>query len=154
MKRIVSASLALAVLAALVMVLTTSKPVYAQGVCSVATLKGNYGFSQPGFEPRGPNPNANKLPFAVVGVIAFDGGGNFSITYTDVSPGQPDPYVPLHGTGSGTYTVNSDCTGSGSCTTGDCAGVTFDTVILAGGKEVFGINTLPGVVATIDLKKQ
>jgi len=53
MKRIVSASLALVVLAPLVIVLTTSKPVYAQGECSVATLKGNYGFSQPGFEPRG-----------------------------------------------------------------------------------------------------
>ena len=142
MKRIVSALLALAVFAALVIVTTTItkhgvRAVYAQSGCSLATLSGRYAFSASGFTPKG--SMGNLLPAAAVGVFTFDGAGNLSTTYTDVSPGKPT-YIPLEGTGSGTYTVNSDCTGSASCTTGDCAGITWNTVIISGGAEVFGIH--------------
>jgi hypothetical protein len=88
-----------------------------------------------------------------MGMIAFDGAGNFTTTFTDMSPGKPNPYVPVQGSGAGTYTVNSDCTGSASRTTGDCAGLTLNTVI-SGGKEGFGIVTIPGVIATADFEKQ
>ena len=57
-------------------------------------------------------------------------------------------------TGSGTYTVNPDCTGSVSGTSGDVAGITLDFLIIGGGTEVFAINTTPSVIATYDLKKQ
>jgi hypothetical protein len=158
MKQIVRGVLALAVLAALAIVITTSKyavrPVYAQSGCSLATLTGNYAFSQPGFTPK--NSNGNPLPFATVGVFTFDGAGNFSATYTDMSPGKPGGYsTPLQGqTASGTYTVNSDCTGSISITGGDAAGITANLVIIGGGTEVFGINTTPFVIGTFDFKKQ
>lgn len=158
MKRIVSGLLALAALAALVIVATTSKrivrPAYAQSGCSLATLSGNYAFSQPGFISS--SMKGSPLPIAVVGVSTFDGAGNVSVTYTDMSPGKPGGYSnPIQGaTGSGTYTVNSDCTGSASFTSGDAAGITLNLVIIGGGTEVFSINTTPLVIATADWKKQ
>jgi hypothetical protein len=155
--RIFSAFLALAVLAALVIVTTTSKHtvrrVYAESGCSHATLTGKYAFSQPGFVTTA--EKGSPLPIAVVGVSTFDGVGNVSATFTDMSPGQPGGYrTPIQGNGSGTYTVNSDCTGSISFTSGDIAGSTDNIVIIGGGTEVFGINTTPLVIATSDFKKQ
>ncbi len=156
MKRIVSGSLILVTLSALVIVATTSKrivrPVYAQSGCSLVTLSGNYAVSQSGFEAKS-HLKGNPLPFAVVGLATFDGAGNFSITYTDMSPGQPT-YIPTQGNGSGTYTVNSDCTGSASVTAGDAAGLTLNMEIIGGGTEVFGIITTPFIIATSDWKKQ
>jgi|SRR5215469_1246240 len=157
MKRILSALLTLAVFAALAIVTTTSehsvRAVYAQSGCSVATLSGNYAFTQPGFTTKN-TMGLNPLPLAVVGVSAFDGAGNVSVTFTDQGPGKPS-YIPVHNvTGSGTYSVNSDCTGSITGTSGGAAGITFDIVIIGGGTEVFGINTTPFVIATADFKKQ
>ena len=152
MKRIVGVLLALAVLAALVIVTTISKhsvrAVYAQSGCSLATLNGNYAFSQSSFAPK--KLNGNQLPGADVGVFTFDGAGNFSVAYADAFAG----VISRNQTGSGTYTVNSDCTGSVSCGTGDCAGVTANTVIIGDGTEFFGINTTPSVTATFVGKKQ
>lgn len=156
MKRIHGGLLALALLGALVIVATTSKrivrPVYAQSGCSLASLRGNYAFSQQGSEPK--NAKGTLLPFDDVGVLTLDGGGNFSFTITDMSPGQPDPYLPIQLTGAGTYMVNSDCTGSASVTSGEAAGITLNLVMIDGGREVFGIQTTPFVVATSDWKKQ
>jgi hypothetical protein len=50
--------------------------------------------------------------------------------------------------------VNPDCTGSISITTGPGAGVTFNTVIIGGGAELFGINTSAGFTSSVDAKKQ
>ena len=155
MKRIVSLLLALAVLAALTLLAMTSRrvarPVYAQSACSLTSLTGNYAFSHSGFTSK--NVQGNPLPAAAVGVFTFDGSGNFSATYTDMSPGKPT-YIPLQGTSSGTYTVNSDCTGSAAFTSGNVAGLTFNLVIIGGGTEAFGIDTTPFLIATSDFKKQ
>jgi hypothetical protein len=157
MKRIVSALSALAVSATLVILATSWKksvPVVHAQSCSLVTLTGNYAFSQPGFETIN-GMGGNLLPFAVVGLSTFDGAGNFSATFTDVSPGKPGGYsTHIQGSGSGTYTVNSDCTGSAVFTGGDAAGVTLNLVVIGGGAEVFGINTNPFVIATADFKKQ
>src|SRR5579859_1379649 len=117
MKRIVSGLLAVAVLAALVIVATTSKrivrPVYAQSGCTNATLTGNYGFIQPsGFIAPGHSVNGAEVPWEGVGVLTFDGAGNFSANYSVSVNGN----VFTNQTGSGPYAVNSDCTGSASFT--------------------------------------
>jgi len=156
MKRVVKRSLILVALAALAIVAITSRgtvrPVYAQSGCGIASLSGNYAVSQSGFEAKS-HLKGNPLPFAVVGLATFDGAGNFSITYTDMSPGQPT-YIPVQGNGSGTYTINSDCSGSVSVTAGDAAGLTMNMEIIGGGTEVFGIITTPFIIATSDWKKQ
>jgi len=153
--RIASALLAVAVLAALAILTTTSKhivrAVYASSGCTDATLTGNYAFSQSGFTTK--NTMGSPLPAAAMGVFTLDGAGNFSVTYTDMSPGKP-AYIPVQATSSGTYIVNSDCTGSISVTTGQAAGLTYNTVIMGGGTEMFAIGTTPFYIVTFDAKPQ
>ncbi|WP_069262220.1 hypothetical protein [Paraburkholderia nodosa] len=87
-------------------------------LCSNATLRGAYGFHGHG-EILGLLDSNNKLhPFASpstlddVAIVTFDGSGKFSRTDFGMINGLPkggqtafNPYQ------SGTYTVNSDCTG-------------------------------------------
>jgi hypothetical protein len=152
MKRIVSALLALAVLAALAIIAATSKhsvrAVYAQSGCSAATLNGNYAIYQSGFTPK--NLKGNPDPVADVGVVTFDGTGNFSLVYSEAFNG----VISTGLTGAGTYTVNSDCSGSISLTSGSAAGATVNLAIIGGGREWFGLNTTPSVTAILDAKKQ
>lgn len=56
-------------------------------------------------------------------------------------------------TDGGTYTVNPDCTGSLSVTTGPATGLTFNTVVIGGGAEIFAINTATGFTSRVDAKK-
>jgi len=154
MKRIVSALLALAVLAALVIVTTVSKhgvrAVYASTGCTNTTLTGRYAFSGPGFAPPKGRNGTDTWPFADVGVLTFDGAGNVSLSYTEAYNG----VISTGYTGAGTYSVNSDCTGSVSFTSGDAGGATLSFIIIGGGTEAIGINTTNTLTATFDAKKQ
>ena len=78
--------------------------------CSNATLKGLYAFGVTAYTPAG---QPNGPPQVVAGIKDFDGKGNFTqrdyqgdslrtMGQTDFSTGE-----------TGTYTVNSNCTGSG-----------------------------------------
>ncbi len=145
MKRIAYALLTL-VAAIEVVVLPGVHTVHAQ--CTNATLTGNYGLNFSGFTSK--NLRGNEVPWVVIGVVTFDGAGNVSMTYSGAINGS----VFTNQTGSGTYTVNSDCTGSLSLTAGDAAGTDADLVIISGGTEVFGVITDTGSSATFDLKKQ
>ena len=155
MKRIVSALLALAVSAALVLVTTGGKhsitAVHAQGGgCSLATLNGSYGFTSSGFTTPDHSIKGAEVPFAVVGGGNFDGAGNFSVNYTLAIRGVSSPGL----TTSGTYTVNPDCTGTATFTAGAAAGTTENMVIVSGGAEVFQIITSPSFTGTFDVKKE
>jgi hypothetical protein len=154
MKRIVNSLLALAVLAVLVIATTTSnhtvRPVYAQSGCTDATLAGNYAFNGSGFTTPHKEKTGTEVPAAAAGVFTFDGAGNVSTVFTvSVNGG-----IEVGDTSSGTYTVNSDCTGTLSLTTGAVAGYDINFVMIGGGPEVFGVSTTPGVTQTLDLKKQ
>ena len=78
------------------------------GRCSNQTLFGHYGFSIEGVIPAGPGVT---LPLRGVAMGHFDGQGNLT-QHVDhvVVNGMPPPqeWTP----GSGTYTVNPDCTGT------------------------------------------
>jgi hypothetical protein len=153
MKRILSTFLALVVSAALVVVATGWKDsvtaVHAQGGCSNATLTGNYGFiyngsNAPGHSVTGKNTFGN----AAVGVFTFDGAGNVTVSYTAVFNGYAfSTSVP----DTGTYTVNSDCTGTATDATID---LHFNSVSVGGGNEFFEIQTDEGTTDTLDAKKQ
>jgi hypothetical protein len=150
--RILSALLALAVLATLAIVTTTSKhgvrAVYASSGCTDATLQGNFGFVWTGFGTehfitKGPT----NAPFAAVGLGTFDGAGNFSGSFTASGNGSISTNVPF----SVPYSVNSNCTGvMGAANVSD----TFALVIVGGGAEVLAIVTSSGGTETLDLKKQ
>ena len=132
----------------LAVVVTTTSPVYAQ--CSNATLTGSYGFKQQGFGLRNSKPAklGNMIPFATVGVVTFDGAGNASFTLTQVfnsEGGAPFEAIP------GTYTVNSDCTGTIAI---EDFGLHFYMVTVGGGAELFAIQTEIGTTNIVDAKKQ
>ena len=146
-KRIFSLLFVLAV----VVTTTTTSTVYAQ--CSNATLTGSYAFKQDGFGKHGfgtHNSNAGgpAVPFASVGVVTFDGAGNASFTVTQVLNSSGAEFfeaIP------GTYTVNSDCTGT---VTIEDFGLHFNIVTVGGGKEFFAIQTDIGSTNIVDAKKQ
>lgn len=75
--------------------------------CSNATLKGEYAFGVTDYTPPG---LPSGPPQVVAGIKVFDGNGNF--TQRDyVGGSSPAEFAPK-GQEKGTYTVNSDCTGS------------------------------------------
>ncbi len=142
MKRIFSLLFVLAV------VVTKTSTVYAQ--CSNATLTGSYGFKQDGFGiiHNSKAKLGNMIPFATVGVVTFDGAGNASFTLTQVFNSEGGGFfeaIP------GTYTVNSDCTGTIAI---EDFGLHFYMVTVGGGAEFLGIQTDIDVTNTIDGKKQ
>jgi hypothetical protein len=150
MKRIIGVSLALAVSAALLVLSPISKPgvqvVHAQSGCNVGTVAGTYGFNNPGFVTANHSVKGAEVPFAAMGIIAFDGAGNVSGTYTLAFKGG----ISSGNTFSGTYTVNSDCTGSTTVT----GAPNLNLVILGGGTEIFAIETTPSFTGILDAKKQ
>jgi hypothetical protein len=137
----------LSVLFVLAVVMTTTSTVYAQ--CSNTTLNANYAFTDSGFAAPHPTVRGPEVPIVVVGVLRFDGAGNASLSFTLAINGGISPSL----SDTGTYTVNSDCTGSISFTAGD-APIDFNIVIIGGGTEVFGIVTSDGNTQTFDAKKQ
>jgi hypothetical protein len=156
MKRITTALLAVAVLAGLVASVTTTKHnfnvlsvVHASNGCTNASLMGNYALIWSGFTSlrgsRGP-----QVPWAGAGVGTFDGGGGVSANYSTSVNGS----VYTAQTGSGTYTVNSDCTASVGFTQGDAAGLNANMVIIGGGTEALGTDTSAGDTMSFDLKQQ
>jgi hypothetical protein len=115
--------------------------------CSDATLHGTYALTFSGFTTRGPVPAAinNFTPVAGGGLVTFDGHGNISASETVSVGGLISPVeVP------GTYTVNSDCTGT-SITTPNAH---LNLVILRNGREIQAVNTVPGNVILDNFIKQ
>lgn len=67
-----------------------------------------------------------SVPWAGVGVESFDGMGNVTLSFAEALDGK----ITTGSTGAGTYTVNADCTGSESFTSGDAAGERANMVIV------------------------
>jgi hypothetical protein len=107
--------------------------------CSNASLKGRYGFVLNG-------TIVGVGPIAIVGVAVYDGAGNWTRNETAVINGHvlPPESVP------GTYSVNTDCTGS----TLDAIGHHSQFAVVNHGKEILSLGTDLGSVITIDAKKQ
>jgi hypothetical protein len=115
--------------------------------CSNATLNGAYGVSISGTRPA-PSvlPNLLYLPGAieqVIGVVheIFDGQGSF--TQTDNVKGSVSGIIPNR-PGSGTYTVNSDCTATHTLNIkGAPFPIVVQLVIVSSGAEFRGIVVSP-----------
>jgi len=98
----------------LAILILTSTCAYAQDHrhvrhCSNATLTGNYGFTISGTRPTGPPP-APLEAFIALAITNFDGQGNLSQTY-GTSHGSINGDSSTD-TGSGTYSINDDCSGT------------------------------------------
>jgi hypothetical protein len=110
------------------------------GGCSNASLQGTYGFHEQG------TIFAQGLQGGV-GVATFDGEGHYFVSGTFVNQ-----TTGVHrATGTGTYAVNPDCTGSLVADNDPTA--TQDFVIVDGGNEYFQIATRSDRVVIWVLKK-
>jgi hypothetical protein len=122
-------------------------PAKAQVACSVATLNGGYAFTLSGFlQEHAGQPVGGNLAFAESGVRTFDGDGHFTDSHTSAAVAG----TVFHSNNSGTYTVDSDCTGTMTLQ----SGLTEDFSIADGGKEIQFIVTTPGRVIFGSMKKQ
>lgn len=110
--------------------------------CSNATLRGTYSDSDTG-------TIIGAGPFAGVNLDTFDGKGNLAVSGMSSVNGSVSGVVA-----SGTYTVNTDCTGT--YTVSDAYGDTFDAffVIDQGGNELQIVITNPGTVINCVARKQ
>ncbi len=128
----------------------TLPKVHAQEVdlegCRAATLNGRYGLTFSGYSTNGavPAPIGAFLPVAGGGLVTFDGVGNLSVSETVNLGGKVLPTnLP------GTYTVNTDCTGT--LTTPNAH---LNLVIVRNGREILAVNTDQGHVVVDNFIKQ
>jgi len=103
----------------------------ASGQCSNASLAGKYGFSAGGLDKHG-------TPISLLGYINANGKGTFTGTETGSDDGSVFTNVPL----TGTYSIKSDCTGSGtSKLKGQKNTNHFTLVVVSGGKNLQFLST-------------
>ncbi len=102
----------------------------AWGQCSNANVTGKYGFSGTGLDKKG-------SPIALIGYIKADGKGKFTGTETGSDDGSVITNAPV----TGTYTVNSDCTGSGTIKPKGGKVSHYNLVVVSGGKSLQTLNT-------------
>jgi hypothetical protein len=119
--------------------------------CSDRSLNGSYGYTVTGSitSPFGPLVAG---PFGAVGRLVFDGQGHVKTVRTLSDNGG----VLANDSGSGTYVVNSDCTGSFSISVGPTNNVTILNLnlIIDDTDQIRAIVTNPGTVLTLEGRKQ
>ena len=115
----------------------------ADNPCSLATLTGGYGLTLLGSL----QPN-NAEPVALVGRVVFDGNGNFSIVENRSINGAISQV-----TVTGTYTMNTNCTGVITVGSGGLA-ANYNFVVDTVGAHIRGITATTGQTTTFDATKQ
>jgi hypothetical protein len=118
--------------AAMALGTSTTARAAADAHCGVHTLRGSYLFATHGWNIVG----GVAVPKAIVEGIDFNGDGTLVSPFATVSING----TILHSSGSlGTYTVNTDCTGTLSFT----GGASFDIFVEPNGKQLWMIQTGP-----------
>jgi hypothetical protein len=128
-----------AVVAMAITPLTIHAREFDRRVCTNESLRGEFGFTAhgttlPALGLQAPLTGA----FASSGSADFDGMGHFTLTATSSFQG----VIQGPATVTGIYAVNSDC----SYTSRASNGVTFQAVIVNGGRELLILQTTPGCV--------
>ena len=125
---------------ALVLLPLLSSGMYAQKLkeCDNATIKGVYGYTITGLVPVA-NVPAQLEQIIGVGIRTHDGEGKFTYVQSDKRATAP---AAIDIPGSGTYTVNPDCTGTYTT----ASGVQARFVVAGRGKEIRWILTSPPVL--------
>ena len=152
MKRSIDPTSLVLVFTAFATVMALGVPPRAQAneprVCSNATLRGSFGFTNTGTNLALPPPLAG--PIAQIGRQAFDGSGRTEATTTLSANGNI-----FGATAEGSYVVNPNCTGSLILHVSPVGStVKADFVIDDDGDEIRAIITDEGAIESIVFKKQ
>jgi hypothetical protein len=110
--------------------------------CTQGSLKGSFGYALEGLRFPSPPSAAGVELVGAAGLMVFDGVGGVTAQDT-VHTAADSTGVIGRRTGTGTYTVDSNCTGSGEIG-GDYGGLSFYFAIFEHGKEFAFIVTNPG----------
>ena len=113
--------------------------------CSLQTLKGSYGSLYTGYVLDFPNPGQN--PIVIQGTDTYDGAGHISQSASSMLAGTLQ-FETKDATG--TYTVNTDC--SGSFQVKDLPSASFR--IVKHGTEILGILTTQPFTISFHSEKQ
>lgn len=114
--------------------------------CSAASVAGAYGASLSGVQVT----SGGNTPIAVVGRLTADGHGNITSLSGTASLGG----IVLTATGSGTYTVGANCTGTASINTNIIPTVHISFTLITSGTRALAIGTDSTYVITGELDKQ
>ena len=116
----------------------------AQGnvICTDLGVKANYGFQDTGLV-------VGSGAIALTGRLTFDGNGAAKGSESGTQAGVAVTNVPL----SGSYSINSDCTGSAIVTPQGGVATNFNFVVVNGGKTLLAIDTDATTVITGTLKR-
>jgi hypothetical protein len=106
--------------------------------CSNRTLRGDYGASVEGVVLPAPGVS---LPLRGVVMVHYDGNGNFTQVDHIVVNGQAPAIEWTPGTG--TYQVNSDCTGTAHIVPSTGGFVNLEMVVVKSGKQINAVVTAP-----------
>jgi len=101
--------------------------------CTNATLQGDYGFTVSGTRPPGPGATTVET---VVGVAMTNFDGNGNLTQTDNIHGSISGYPSPDRKGTGTYSLNADCTGTMQLSNPGSPTLTLAIVVVDNGNEV------------------
>lgn len=101
-------------------------------LCTNATLEGNFGFTVTGMRPSGPGGPVEVI--VGTAMTHFDGNGN--LTQTDNIHGSVTGVAAPNRKGSGTYSVNSDCSGTMTLANPGAPPLTLAIVVVDNGNEV------------------
>jgi hypothetical protein len=117
---------------------TVSGYALAQGTvtCTLEGVKGTYGYYGSGWQT-----SPTQYPTAIAGQVTTDGLGNLKGFQTGSAAG-----TILYLTVSGTYTVNSDCTGTTTTTTSLGITAHSNSILVNSGRTVFQIGTDAGTI--------
>jgi hypothetical protein len=128
----------------------SGEPFYGEGFgCTNETLRGRYGFAVTGSRPAMPG----GPPVAVVGtaLTTFHGDGTFD-QFDNINVDSPAvPFQPNR-PGTGTYTLNPDCSGSMSLTAGG-ATLELRITVVDRGQEVRTAVVTPNVIVSSNGRK-
>lgn len=130
--------------------LAAASPASAQ-TCSNQSLKGSYGYTVTGSIVTSQGPLVAG-PFAAVGRIVFDGVGGVQTVRSLSDNG----LILTNDSGTGTYSMNSNCTGSFNITVGPPGNAITLTlnIVLDDTYELRGIVTTSGIVLTFEGRRQ
>jgi hypothetical protein len=112
--------------------------------CSNASLSGTFGILAPGFTAGAPG-TGTLAPFNLVGRISADGAGNFGLDRSVGAPLQQRQFT-------GTYTVNTDCTGTARLVDPDRRTRNISFVLVSPSSTVVNPNTNDPSPARVELQ--